>query len=103
MLMEGIYQILEPELAVPPFYKLVKNSLKAFETVSCPESLTLFIIIKWMQFEGILPLSQNPLINLELTKLLSIKSFDTLQPIHEELKTFMTQVLKQDPFTRCLH
>jgi len=91
-------QLLEKQLAAPPFYKLVKNSLHFFEKASCKESLTYFVLLKWMQFEGILPSPDNPTINSEIKKTLSIRSFEQIFPFSEEFKKFIIFNLENSKF-----
>lgn len=81
--------------ALPPFYAFLKKALTAFEHTKEPSALKNFILLKWLQIEGILDKKAlNPFQD-EVEILLKIRTFREIPSLSKELKDAIALEIRQ--------
>ncbi len=80
-LLHKLGSLLPENMPIVPYYQFLKGALKAFETTEDPLSLKNFILLKWLQIEGILNLQVLTPYREELERLLLVKHFKELPTV----------------------
>ncbi len=95
-LIHSLTQLLAENVPNPPFFDLIKGAIKAFDLEKDPSSLKNFVLLKWLQIEGLLSLDKSSYFFEELTDLLKIRKFESLDKISVDLQKFIENAIEKE-------